>query len=464
MTDAAQPALNQAAPPALNTGTRPFSRFEWMVAGRYLRARRKEAFISVIASLTMVGVAIGVATLIVVMSVMNGFRAELLTKILGLNGHFTAYPIEREFTDYKEAVAALEQVDGVSFAVYFVEGQVLASGRGSSTGVSVRGMDEENLKKLDLLYNSAEQGGWDQWDQSRGVAIGYRLAQTLGVSLGDQVQIINPNGAMTPFGATPQIKSYPVNVIFDLGMVEFDSFFMYMPLEPAQDYFKLFDEVLKPGMGPLDPLASDEEIDAAYERINQATAAEIFIDDPDNITVMRQRLQADPATRPLVLTDWQQRNETFFSALQVERVVMFTILSMIILVAAFNIISSLIMLVKDKGSDIAVLRTMGATRGAIMRIFSITGTTIGVVGTLTGVVLGLIVAANAEPLRAFVSNTLGVAIFPPEVFFLSSLPSKTDPGEVAVVVCLAMGLSFLATLYPAWRAAQYDPVEALRYE
>lgn len=456
MTDTAQPALNK--------GTRAFSRFEWLIAGRYLRARRKEAFISVIASLTMVGVAIGVATLIVVMSVMNGFRAELLTKILGLNGHFTAFPIEREFTDYKETIAALEQIDGVSFAVYFVEGQVLASGPGSSTGATVRGMDAENLEKLDLLYNSAVQGGWDEWDSSRGVAIGYRLAQALGVSLGDQVQIINPDGAMTPFGSTPQIRSYPVNVIFNLGMVEFDSFFMYMPLEPAQTYFKKFEEVLKPGMGPLDPLASDAEIDAAYERINQVSAAEVFIDDPDNVIEMRQRLQSDPSTRPLVLTDWQQRNETFFSALQVERVVMFTILSMIILVAAFNIISSLIMLVKDKSSDIAVLRTMGATRGAIMRIFSITGTTIGVIGTLTGVVLGLIVAANAETLRAFVSNTLGVAIFPPEVFFLSTLPSKTDPVEVAVVVGLALGLSFLATLYPAWRAAQYDPVEALRYE
>ncbi|WP_224702478.1 ABC transporter permease [Devosia aquimaris] len=452
------------ATPALNKGTRAFSRFEWIVAGRYLRARRKEAFISVIASLTMVGVAIGVATLIVVMSVMNGFRAELLTKILGLNGHFTAYPIEREFTDYKETIASLQKVDGVDFAVYFVEGQVLASGNGSSTGVTVRGMDEENIKKLKLLHGGAKQGGWDNWDTSKGVAIGYRLAQTLGVSLGDQVTIINPDGAMTPFGTTPQIKSFPVNVIFDLGMVEFDSFFMYMPLEPAQDYFKLVDEVLKPGMGPLDPLASDEEIDAAYQRVGKVSAAEIFIKDPDDVANMRLKLQADPATRPLVLTDWQQRNETFFSALQVERVVMFTILSMIILVAAFNIISSLIMLVKDKSSDIAVLRTMGATRGAIMRIFSITGTTIGVIGTISGVVLGLIVAANAEPLRAFLSNTLGVAIFPPEVFYLSSLPSKTDPVEVGVVICLALGLSFLATLYPAWRAAQYDPVEALRYE
>lgn len=444
--------------------TRPFARFEWMIAGRYLRARRKEAFISVIASLTMVGVAIGVATLIVVMSVMNGFRGELLDKILGLNGHFTAYPIESQFTDYKETIAALEQVDGVSYAVYFVEGQVLASGRGSSTGVTVRGMDEENLQKLTLLYNGAEQGGFDQWDDSRGVAIGYRLAQTLGVGLGDQVQIINPEGTMTPFGSTPQIRSYPVNVIFNLGMVEFDSFFMYMPLEPAQDYFKLVDEVLRPGMGPLDPLASDEEIDAAYERIPRVSAAEIFIKDPDAVNVMRQRLQMTPGIRPMILTSWQERNQTFFSALQVERVVMFTILSMIILVAAFNIIASLIMLVKDKSADIAVLRTMGATRGSIMRIFSITGTAIGFIGTLLGFVIGLIVASNAEALRASISDFLGVTLFPPEVFFLSSLPSRVDPVEVTIVVCMALGLSFLATLYPAWRAAQYDPVEALRYE
>ncbi|WIY54490.1 ABC transporter permease [Devosia sp. YIM 151766] len=435
-----------------------------MIAGRYLRARRKEAFISVIASLTMVGVAIGVATLIVVMSVMNGFRGELLDKILGLNGHFTAYPIESQLTDYRETVAALEQVDGVSFAVYFVEGQVLASGRGSSTGATVRGMDEENLRKLTLLYNGAEQGGFDQWDDSRGVAIGYRLAQTLGVGIGDQVQLINPEGTMTPFGSTPQIRSYPVNVIFNLGMVEFDSYFMYMPLEPAQDYFKLVDEVLKPGMGPLDPLASDAEIDAAYERVARVSAAEIFINDPDGVGVMRQRLQSAPGIRPLILTSWQERNQTFFSALQVERVVMFTILSMIILVAAFNIIASLIMLVKDKSADIAVLRTMGATRGSIMRIFSITGTAIGFIGTLVGFVLGLIVASNAEAIRASISNLLGVTLFPPEVFFLSSLPSRVDPVEVTVVVCMALGLSFLATLYPAWRAAQYDPVEALRYE
>ncbi|SFZ82602.1 lipoprotein-releasing system permease protein [Devosia enhydra] len=444
-------------------GAGPFSRFEFLVAGRYLRARRKDAFISVIAALTLTGIAIGVATLIVVMSVMNGFRDELLSKILGLNGHFSAYPLEERLTDYKETVGAIEGVPGVRFAVPFVEGQALASGLTESTGVSARGIEFASVQKLDLLYKSAVMGSWDGWDEGNGVAIGSRLANRLGVSAGDIVTLVNPNGTLTPFGRTPQIRSYPVSVVFNLGMVEFDSFYLYMSMQAAQDYFKAYDDVLVEGAEPPDVLATDEEIDAAYQRVYRANAIEIFIDDPDDIATMRTRIQSQ-VTRPMTMTDWQQRNETFFSALQVERVVMFTILSMIILVAAFNIISSLVMLVKDKGRDIAVLRTMGATRGSIMRIFSMTGTAIGVAGTLIGLGLGLLIAANAETLRAFISNTLGVTLFPPEVFFLSTLPSKVNAGEVGLVVALSLSLSFLATLYPAWRAAQYEPVEALRYE
>jgi len=441
----------------------PFSRFEFLVAGRYLRSRRADGFISVIAALTLSGIAIGVATLIVVTSVMNGFRDELLSKILGLNGHFTAFPIERQFTDYDQTVVEIEQVDGVVHAIAYVEGQALASGQSESTGVVVRGVTEESIGKLEVLHDGVQLGGWDQWDQGMGVAIGWRLAQKLGVSIGDPVTIVSPNGTFTPFGKTPQIRSYPVNVIFNLGMVEFDSFYLYMPMAAAQTYFKMYEDRLRPGVDPPGVMATDEEIEAAYERVPMATAVEVFIDNPDNIVTMRNRIQA-ATSHPLILTDWQQRDETFFSALQVERVVMFVILSMIILVAAFNIISSLVMLVKDKGADIAVLRTMGATQGSIMRIFSITGTAIGFTGTAVGLVLGIVISLNAEPLRAFVSNALGVTIFPPEVFFLSSLPSKINPSEVTAVVILALALSFLATLYPAWRAAQYDPVEALRYE
>ena len=454
--------MTETTAPAQRTAG-PFSRFEWMLAGRYLRARRKETFISVISWLTLIGVALGVATLIVVMSVMNGFRAELLSKILGLNGHFTAYPIDSKFTDYDATAMKLEKVNGVLFAIPYVEGQALASGQSDSTGVSVRGITAASVDKLKLLKNGAVLGGWNGWDAGQGVAIGQRLAEKLGITVGDPITIVNPNGPTTPFGRTPNIRSYPVSVIFNLGMVEFDSFYVYMPMQAAQKYFKQYEDVLKPGVEPPAPDATDEQINAAYQRNWIATAVEVFIDDPDNVDAVRKRIQ-DQVDRPLILYDWQQRNETFFSALQVERVVMFVILSMIIVVAAFNIISSLVMLVKDKGSDIAILRTMGATRGSIMRVFSITGTAIGVAGTLAGLILGLVVASNAEALRSFISNLTNVPIFPPEVFFLSSLPSKIDPTEVSVVAGLALGLSFLATLYPAWRAAQYDPVEALRYE
>lgn len=439
----------------------PFSRFELTVAGRYLRARRKERFVSVIAVLTLVGVALGVATLITVMSVMNGFRTELLGKILGINGHFVVQTAGRGFEDYEDAVTRLEQVAGVRYAIPFVEGQALASGDAESTGVRLRGIDSTSIAKLSLLRDAIFLGGWDQWDDGTGVAIGNRLAERLVVSIGDPVTVVNPNGTMTPFGKTLAIRTYPANVLFSLGMPEFDGFFVYMPLQEAQVYFKLYEDRLRAGAQMPDVMATDEEIDAAYERVYQVSGVEVFVDDPDDIAGMRTRLTA-ALGEGYVLTDWQQRNATFFSALQVERVVMFVILSLIILVAAFNIIASLVMLVQDKGRDIAVLRTMGATRGAILRIFSMTGFAIGLSGTFIGLVLGLVVAANAEALRAFISGVFNIPIFPPELFLLSALPSRIDTGEVVLVVLLSLGLTFLATLYPAWRAARLDPVEGLR--
>lgn len=451
-----------AQPPAGDPG--PFSRFEFMVAWRYLRARRRDRFVSIIAGLTLTGIALGVAALIVVTSVMNGFNTEIVNKLLGLNGHFSAYPIESRFTDYEKAAAELEQVDGVVAAIPYVEGQALASGpRSSYTGVIARGVTLASVEKLKLLHDGAILGFWDGWDDGDGVAIGRRLAEKLRLNVGDPLTLLSPNGQETAQGRTSRSRSYKVQVIFDLGMTEFDSFYLYMPLRAAQDYFNMFDRVLKPGAEPPAADLPDEEKEAAYDRVYRATAVEIFLTDPNLIGPMRARI-GERIERPLVLSDWQQQHQNFFDALQTQGTVMFVILSFIVLVAAFNIISSLIMLVKDKGTDIAVLRTMGATRGSIMRIFGIAGVGIGVGGTLLGLVLGVVMAMNAEAIRAFLSRLLGITIFPPEVFFLSSLPSRTNFSEVALIVGVALVLSFLATLYPAWRAAQYDPVEALRYE
>jgi lipoprotein-releasing system permease protein len=407
-----------------------------MLSGRYLRARRKEGFISVIAGFSFLGIMLGVATLIIVMAVMNGFRQELLDKILGLNGHLLIQPLESPLTDWEQVAERVATVPGVRLAAPIVEGQALASSPFNAAGVLVRGIRADDLAKLGSIARNIKQGSLDGFDQGTGVAIGRRLADQLTLRAGDSVTLVAPRGAVTPMGTTPRIKPYKIVAVFEIGMSEYDAAFVFMPLTEAQAYFN---------------------------RRGDVTAIEVYTNNPDRIGDFRKPV-SEAANRPIFMIDWRQRNSTFFNALQVERNVMFLILTLIVLVAALNIISGLIMLVKDKGQDIAILRTMGATQGAIMRVFLITGAAIGVVGALMGFLLGLVVCLNIESIRQFMSWLTNTELFTPELYFLSRLPAEMDVGETTAVVVMALALSLLATLYPSWRAARLDPVEALRYE
>ena len=414
--------------------TMPFAAFEWMLSGRYLRARRREGFISVIAGFSFLGIMLGVATLIIVMAVMNGFRKELLDKILGLNGHLLVQPQEFPLTDWKDVADRIRQVKGIRLAAPVVDGPALASSPLNASGIMVRGIRSEDLNNLTSIASHLKDGTLDDFDQGRGVAIGRRLAEQLSLHVGDKITLVSRQGAVTPTGIAPRIKPYRVAAVFEIGMSEYDASLVFMPLPEAQAYFDRKDDV---------------------------TAIEVFTGSPDRIEAFRKSV-TEAAGRPIFLVDWRQRNATFFSALQVERNVMFLVLTMIVLVAALNIVSGLIMLVKDKGSDIAILRTIGASQGTIMRVFLITGASIGVVGTITGLLLGLAVCLNIEAIRQLLSWLSNTDIFNSEIYFLSRLPADIDAGETGAVVILALTLSFLATLYPSWRAARLDPIEALR--
>lgn len=429
--------------------TKPFANFEWMMALRYLRPQRREGFISVTAIFSFLGIMLGVATLIVVMAVLNGFRIELRDQILGFSGHASLYhPDLSPIPDYQQVASELAAVPGVTRVISFVEGQVLASTAKSSRGALVRGISESDLLKLPSLVNKDlhtamadtskedEKPTFTGFDKAGGVAIGEGMARRLQLGLGATISLLSPEGPDTVMGSAPTSRDYPVVAVFKVGMSDYDDNVIYMPLPEAQDFLQSQDGV---------------------------SLLEIMVDDPDKIGAMVPQIRSAVGDG-FWLQTWQERNQAFFQGLMVERNVMFMVVGMVVLVAALNIISGLIMLVRSKSSNIAILRTMGATAGAVQRIFFICGAAIGVVGTLVGFFLGVFICWNADRIRNFISWVSGVDVFNPEIYYLAHVPVRLDSAQTLWVLGMALTLSVIATLYPSWRAAKLDPVEALRYE
>lgn len=411
--------------------------YERMVAARYLRpGGQGERFIFLVAAVSLVAVALGVAALIAVMSVMNGFRAELFDRIQGLNGHAVAQGYGGRLESWRQVAADARGLPGVVSATPLIEQPLMASFGSRVEGVLVRGMTLADIRGTGVIANNVKLGSLNSLQRPDTVAIGARLAENLGATVGDRISLISPQGQATPFGTVPRIVSYEVGAIFEVGIFDYDKAFVVMDMPQAQTLLQLGDAV---GM------------------------VEITTDDPDNVQEILAPLSQRIA--PVgVITDWRQMNSALFEALVVERTVMFWVLSIIILVAVFNILSSLIMLVRAKTRDIAILRTMGASRAALMRVFMTVGTLIGAAGTLLGLGLGFLVLTFRQQIVASVSRLSGMDLWDPSIRYLTELPSKTDPVEVAGIVVLALVLSFLATLYPAWKAASTDPVTVLRYE
>ncbi|WP_419814788.1 lipoprotein-releasing ABC transporter permease subunit [Glacieibacterium sp.] len=411
--------------------------YERMIAKRYLLPGRGEGFIFLVASIATGAVALGVAALVIVMSVMNGFRAELFDRILGLNGHAVIQGYGGKLEAWEPLAARVRLMPGVTKATPLIEQPLMASFGNRVEGVLVRGMTLPDIAATKVMTDNVKRGSFkDLVPGSNTVAIGARLAEALGAQVGDTISLISPQGQITPFGSVPRIISYRIVTIFEVGIYDYDKAFVVMPMSDAQTLLMLGNSV---GM------------------------IEVVTVDPDKVGQIMAPL-ADSIRRVAVISDWRTTNSALFEALVVERTVMFWLLAIVILVAAFNILSSLVMLVRAKTRDIAILRTMGATRAATMRIFIVVGTLIGSVGIAAGVIFGFVILYYRESITGLIARMTGAQLWDPSVRYLTDLPSKTDPVETVGIVVLALLLSFLATLYPAWKAASTDPVEVLRYE
>ena len=413
------------------------NRYERMIARRYLLPGKGEGFIFLVAAISLVAVMLGVAALIVVMSVMNGFRAELFDKIIGLNGHAVVQSYGGRLPDWQDVLAEAKRTPGVVSATPLVEQPLMGSYNGRVEGVLVRGMLPQDIAQNKVLQGKVIQGALAEVTPGSGnVAIGARLAEALGASVGGQISLISPEGPATPFGTVPRIVSYRIAAIFEVGVYDYDKAFVIMPMQDAQTLLLMGDTV---------------------------SIVELQTTDADKVDQILHPLVVRLKGRAF-LSDWRSQNSALFQALEVERVVMFVILSIIILVAVFNILSSLIMLVRAKTRDIAILRTMGASRRALLKVFMTVGVTIGVLGIAAGLILGAVFLYFRQGVVNAIQAISGQNLWDPSVRFLTDLPSKPDPFEVALIVLMALAFSFLATLYPAWKAASTDPVQVLRYE